>query len=302
MNQKQFLTDKMSVTLRNNNHIVNPRKILPGILVRNLQWGKTGEKPPDTKLNELEIQNMRLQNQVDNYSGKLKEVIETNSKFISIIGHDLRSPFCSILGVLEILKEGLNEYDVKDMAKYIDMATNAANKTLGLLDDLLVWTSSQNKEKNFKPVKTNLDELVDEEINSINYGAIQKKIIIYKSIAPGLLIYADIQMIKTVLRNLLSNAVKYTKENGEITLSAIGKQNFVHILVEDNGIGMSEEELSVLFKPEKIQTKPGTASEQGTGLGLLICKEFVKVHGGSIHVESKPGSGSKFSFTIPVYK
>jgi signal transduction histidine kinase len=145
----------------------------------------------------------------------------------------------------------------------------------------------------------NLTGLIEEEMEAINIKASHKEIIIYNSIAPDLLVLADIQMIKSVVRNLLSNAVKFTNSGGEITISASEKQKFVEIQVEDNGIGISAENIKALFNPGVRHSTSGTHKEKGTGLGLIICKEFIEIHGGSIYVESEPGKGSRFIFTLP---
>lgn len=253
------------------------------------------------RIEYLEDRNASLESFLQENSAKLAEVIETNRKFISIIGHDLRGPFCSILGVLEMLKDGLNEYNNEDIEKYLSIASNSANSTLNLLDNLLAWASAQNVEKNYHPVRINLNGLINEEIEAINLNATQKEIVVFNAISPDLHVVADVQMITSVIRNLLGNAIKFTNTGGEINVSAIEKREFVEIQVEDNGIGIFAEDQKVLFNPEIRHTTPGTQKEQGTGLGLIICKEFIEIHGGSIRVESDPGKGSRFKFTLPHY-
>lgn len=265
----------------------------------------TFEKAPDwennARLEYLEDRNASLESLLQKNSEKLTEVIETNRKFISIIGHDLRGPFCSILGVLEMLKDGLNEYDIQDIEKYLSIASNSANSTLSLLDNLLAWTSAQNIEKNYHPVRINLFGLINEEFEAINLNATQKGIVIYNAVSPDLHVVADAQMITSVVRNLLGNALKFTYTGGEVNVSAIEQRKFVEIQVEDNGIGISAEDIKALFNPDIRHSTPGTQKEQGTGLGLTICKEFIEIHGGSISVESEQGKGSRFKFTLPHY-
>jgi signal transduction histidine kinase len=262
---------------------------------------KSQNREYNLRIEYLEDRNASLESLIEQNAAKLAEVIETNRKFISIIGHDLRGPFCSLLGVLEILKESIDEYDVQDIARYVDIASNSANSTLNLLDNLLAWSTKQNVEKNYHPVRINLIGLIEEEMEALNLKANQKKIIIFNSIGPDLQVVADIQMLKSILRNLLSNAVKFTNSGGEITISASEKQNFVEIQVEDNGIGISAENVKALFNTGVLFSTHGTHKEPGTGLGLIICKEFIETHGGSIHVESEPGKGSRFKFTLPHY-
>lgn len=262
---------------------------------------KAADWENNAMLQYLEDRNATLESLLQENSAKLAAVIEANRKFISIIGHDLRGPFCSILGVLEMLKEGLNEYDSHDIEKYLNIASNSANSTLNLLDNLLAWTSAQNVEKNYHPVRINLFGLINEEIEAVNINATQKGIVIFNAVSPDLHIEADVQMITSVVRNLLGNALKFTNTGGEVNVSAIEQRKFVEIQVEDNGIGISAEDMKVLFNPEIRHTTPGTQKELGTGLGLTICKEFIEIHGGSIRVESEQGKGSRFKFTLPHY-
>ena len=262
---------------------------------------QSGENHLMFQLQKMEQLNAHLENLVDQRTKELAEVVATNAKFISIIAHDLRSPFSSILGVLEILKESLNDYNINEIEKYIDIVSDSANRTLTLLDNLLVWTISQNKEKNFNPVKINQYELLSDEVESNTTLARQKQISLNYSVTPNLHVSADIQMVKTILRNLIGNAIKYTGAGGEITISASEIKQYVEIVIKDNGIGISNDAQRELFKTNSFHSTTGTNNEQGTGLGLLLCKEFVEMHGGYIRIDSKPGKGSKFKFTLPHY-
>jgi len=253
------------------------------------------------RINELEEINSRLELMLEKRNRELAEIVETNTRFISIIAHDLRGPFCSIIGVLELLKNGLDQFDNKESQRYVDMASNSANRTMTLLDNLLAWTVKQNKEKSFNPVKTNLSEVVDEEIESVDYIAGKKEITIFNAIDPGLLVVADIQMVKTIVRNLIGNAIKFTDTGGEITISTSKKQKFIEIQVEDNGIGIPLEDQEKLFNSGMLFTTVGTGKEQGTGLGLLLCKEFTELHGGHLLIDSAAGKGCRIKFTLPNY-
>lgn len=249
----------------------------------------------------MEELNTSLELLVEQRTGKLIEIVSTNGKFLSIIAHDLRSPFSSIIGILELLKMSLEEFDKTKVEEYVDIVYKSANNTLILLDNLLVWAVSQNKEKNFKPIKINLYELLREEIENLRTLAEQKQITVKHSVGSELNITADLQMVKTILRNLISNAIKYTDTNGEIYVNAHEDNQFVEVGIKDNGTGISPEIRKKLFKIDTLQSTPGTNNEKGTGLGLLLCKEFVELHGGSIWVESEAGKGSRFSFTLPHY-
>jgi signal transduction histidine kinase len=254
------------------------------------------------QLKELKERNVHSEELVKQLGEKLIEVVTTNSKFISVIAHDLRSPFHSILGALELVRIKLEDHHYEDdLENYINMAANSAIRTLKLLDELLDWTLSQNAEKSFNPVKINLYELVMTEIVSIGFAAEQKNISLNHSITNNLSVAADIQMIKTVLRNLIGNAIKYTNIGGNVSISASESGQFVEIAVRDNGVGISQEAQKRLFKIDTFHSTPGTDNEKGTGLGLILCKEFIEMHGGKIRIESEPGKGSKFMFSLPHY-
>ena len=253
------------------------------------------------RLREMEELNTGLELLVEQRTSKLVEIVSTNAKFLSIIAHDLRNPFSSILGILELLKMSLKELDKNEIEKYVEIIYNSANNTLTLLDNLLVWAVSQNKEKNFRPIKINLYELLREEIENLKTLASQKQITLRHSVKPDLNVTADIQMVKTILRNLINNAIKYTNVNGEIIIDANEVNQYIEIAIKDNGIGISAEDQRKLFKIDAFHSTPGTHDERGTGLGLLLCKEFVELHGGNIRIESEAGKGSIFAFTLPHY-
>jgi len=263
--------------------------------------GSLSEKKLLSQLREMEELNASLEILVEQRTSKLVEIVSTNGKFLSIIAHDLRSPFSSIIGILELLKLSLKEFNKDEIAEYVDIVYNSANNTLILLDNLLVWAVSQNKEKNFKPVKINLYDLLREEIESLKTLASQKQITLKHLIKPDLNVAADLQMVKTILRNLISNAIKFTNINGEIIVNATELKQFVEVEVKDNGIGISAENQKKLFQIDTFHSTPGTHDEKGTGLGLLLCKEFVELHGGNILIDSEAGKGSIFSFTLPHY-
>ena len=259
------------------------------------------EKKLLLRLREMEELNTGLELLVEQRTSKLVEIVSTNAKFLSIIAHDLRNPFSSILGILELLKMSLKELDKNEIEKYIEIVYNSANNTLTLLDNLLVWAVSQNKEKNFRPIKINLYELLREEIENLKTLASQKQITLRHSVKPDLNVTVDIQMVKTILRNLINNAIKYTNVNGEIIIDANEVNQYIEIAIKDNGIGISAEDQRKLFKIDAFHSTPGTHDERGTGLGLLLCKEFVELHGGNIRIESEAGKGSIFAFTLPHY-
>lgn len=253
------------------------------------------------RIQEMEEINFYLENLVAHQKKKLIEMSATNSKFVSIIAHDLRGPFTAILGVLQLLRDSLKDFNAKEIDKFVGIASDSANRTLTLLNNLLTWTFLQNKGKSFDPTKVNLYELVAYELGNIQAQAAQKQITVSHSILPSLNVTADLEMVKTIARNLINNAVKYTNTGGTVTISAEERSPFVEISVKDNGIGMSVKTRHNLFKIDHLQSITGTSNERGTGLGLMLCKEFVEMHGGNIRVESALGKGSEFIFTLPHY-
>jgi signal transduction histidine kinase len=273
----------------------------PHVSDENRDTLKVSENAGIQRIMELEKLNTRLENLVEQRSNKLTEIVATNSKFISIIAHDLRSPFHTIMGILELIKESLNNENINEIQRYVEIACDSTLRTLTLLDNLLEWAISQNNHNSFNPEKVKLHEIVVEEIESINTSAKQKQITLNHSIAPDLKVTADLHMVKTILRNLIGNAIKYTSSGGKITISAQERKSFVEISVKDSGIGISEEAQRKIFKIDVFQSIVGTNNEKGTGLGLLLCKEFVELHSGNISVESEPGKGSEFKFTLPHY-
>jgi signal transduction histidine kinase len=253
------------------------------------------------RLKEMEKTNARLEKQNKEQSEKLTDVVATNAKFLSLIAHDLRSPFSVIISVLELLKDSYNDYNIKEVEKYIRMATNSANGTLSLLENLLSWTAAQNKATYFNPVKLNLHELLLEEFELLIPAATHKLITLNHSIPPKLCLAADMKMVRTIFRNLINNAIKYSFIGGEITVSATEGKQFVEITVADNGIGIEHKAKKELFRKNELHTTRGTNNEYGTGLGLILCKEFIEKHGGTISVQSEPGKGCEIVFTLPHY-
>jgi two-component system, sensor histidine kinase and response regulator len=231
---------------------------------------------------------------------QLRELNATKDKLFSIIAHDLRSPFNAMLGFSDLLIKNVKNFEIDKTEKYLQIINTSAKNTLSLLDNLLAWANSQTGKNIFKPEKTNLSAIINEILK------VSKSIAKIKSISLNYIqtddfeVYADVNMLKTILRNLISNAIKYTNSNGVIAISAIQKQNNIEISVSDNGVGMSEEIRNKLFEIDANITTPGTADEKGSGLGLILCKEFIEKHGGEIWVQSELGKGSAFTFSLPL--
>lgn len=242
------------------------------------------------KLNEMELVSA---------NAMLTELNATKDKFFTIIAHDLKNPFQSLIGLSDILKEDYYEYDDDKRIEIIQVICESARNGFELLNNLLIWSRAKLNRLDFMPVRIDLFSLVNNEIKLIKMAASGKGITVENEIAPGFAISADENMIRTILRNLITNAVKFSYAHGTVSVSAELTGEQIRITVQDNGIGIQEENLEKLFRIDSTFTTPGTNNEQGTGLGLILCKEFVEKHNGVISVESCPGQGSKFSIFIP---
>ena len=234
---------------------------------------------------------------------KNKELVKINAekdKFFSIIAHDLRSPFSGLLGLSQIMAEELPNMTMIQLQEIAVTIRNSATNLFRLLDNLLHWTRMQQGLIPFNPEKIQLSSIITESMAIVLESAKNKKIEISYNMPEDLTVYADSNILQTVIRNLASNAVKFTPKEGKITISAKETDDKnVEISVKDTGIGMSQTMIDNLFLIDVQTNRKGTEGEPSTGLGLLLCKEFIEKHGGKLRVESEVGKGSVFSFTIP---
>ena len=230
---------------------------------------------------------------------KLKKLNVDKDRFISILSHDLKSPFNIILGFSEILINNLHQYSITRIGEYVNHINKATQNANNLLEDLLKWARVQQGNISFNPRKLIFANICEDIVKTLKPNADAKNIKINCSATNHLNVFADTDMLKTILRNLVSNAIKFTNNGGEINVSAGQTDKNITITVSDNGMGISPEYLKKLFDISEVMTTKGTAQETGTGLGLLLCKEFTEKHGGEIWVKSQEGKGSEFYFTIP---
>lgn len=230
---------------------------------------------------------------------KLRELNATKDKFFAIIAHDLKNPFNAILGLSELLKEEVQGLDNHSIVSYTNVIHTTTQQTLKLLENLLDWAGMQHDGFHFDPKRLDLKSLIEYEIKVQEYMVNQKNLTIRFDSKEEIHLTADEKMLSSTLRNLISNAIKFTPRNGKIILEATRKPECVEVSISDNGVGIRLENLGKLFRTETSFTSRGTEDERGTGLGLLLCKEFVERHGGSIWVDSKMGKGSRFTFSIP---
>lgn len=238
--------------------------------------------------NEIECQNIELQ-----------KLNATKDKFFSIIAHDLRNPFNVILGYSKLLGTLVLQNNQVQILKYINMLQNAAQNAYKLLENLLEWSRAQTGSIEFAPHQFNICDSIDESIKICKQLATNKNITINYNSPGSCIVYADSNMINTVIRNLITNAIKFTHKGGSILISCSFNNYSTIVSVLDTGIGMDEKTKDKLFKINEKVSVPGTEQERGTGLGLLLSKEFVEKHGGIIWVETEPDKGSNFKFTIP---
>ena len=231
---------------------------------------------------------------------RLRDLNATKDKFFSIIAHDLRSPFTSIIGFIDLLIDKIQKKENDGIEKYSRIIAKSSRMAMDLLTNLFEWSRLQTGKMEFKPAQIDLAAIIHEVLDHISDSAWQKSIEISKEFPASVSAFADKQMISTVLRNLLSNAIKFTNAGGVINISVIPKKNELLISVKDNGVGISQPDVEKLFRIDVGHSTSGTDGEQGTGLGLMLCKEFVLKHKGKILVRSEVGIGSEFVFTLPV--
>lgn len=230
---------------------------------------------------------------------QLRQLNIDKDRFLSILAHDLKNPFNSILGFLGLLKRNLQRYSKEEIDKHVSTVLESAQHTYDLLDDLLNWSHLQSDTLPFEPEKLNLQDIFTEIVEILKLNSKNKNISISIKPHAELYIYADKQMISATMRNLLSNAIKFTNKGGQIEVKTQEDHSHITITVSDNGIGIDKETIDKLFDISQKHSSKGTENEKGTGFGLFLCKDFVEKHGGRIWVESETGKGSHFSFTIP---
>ncbi|NLT51237.1 MAG: hypothetical protein GXX85_10000 [Ignavibacteria bacterium] len=231
-----------------------------------------------------------------------KQLVQLNrdkDKFISILAHDLRNPFTTIEGLSELLTKDYQNYTIDQINEMINIIYDSVKKTRILLEDTLQWENTKSYKNTFVPSVVKLCGVINEVIEILKPSANLKKIKTNYTCAEDMQVNSDIYMLKAILRNLLSNSIKFTNPDGEIIISANQEGSVTTVSVADNGIGIEPEFLANLFDLSSIHSTKGTANETGTGLGLLLCKEFVEKHNGKIWIDSIVNKGTKVSFTLP---
>ena len=231
---------------------------------------------------------------------QLRQLNIDKDRFISILSHDLINPFNNLLGLSEMLKEDVTKLKPEEIEEMAVSINRSAQNTYNLLEDILIWIRTQQGKIPFKPQNLIFSDICSNVVGILDSVATSKKITINCFASKDTSIFADANMVKTIMRNLVSNALKFTNKGGNININVEENPESAIVTVSDNGIGIKPEDLTKLFDISKVLSTSGTEEETGTGLGLLLCKEFVEKHNGKIWVESISGVGSDFKFTLPL--
>lgn len=238
--------------------------------------------------------------QLKRYSEDLKQLVADKDRFMQIISHDLRSPFQTLLGFSELLIQNLADYKNEEIQNYLGLIQQTSQKTYNLLTNLLFWSNAQSGKLHFEPQKMLFQQECKRVIEELQANTQKKNISIHITKCDNIYLWADKNMTRTILRNLISNAIKFSYQGGQINISCEKQYHMITVRVADTGVGISKENQHKLWNFTNPFTTYGTSKEQGTGLGLLLCKEFIEKHKGKIWVESESGKGSVFIFELPV--
>ena len=278
--------------LIDNNLIWTQFKSIPRVLENgDIIWTGT--------LNDI-TQRKQIEEDIKHKNAELQRLSDDKDILMSILAHDLITPFNSMLGFLDLLSENLREYNVHTLENYISIVNNSAKGAFNLLNDILLWTRSQSGAIPFEPKIFNLKSSIEEVTEFLKPNANTKNITINIDESDKTVVFADVDMLNTILRNLISNAIKFTDLGGIVNISSERTESDILVTISDNGIGIAPNILPRLFDTTKLYSTRGTANEKGTGFGLMLCKKFLEEHGGEIWAESELGKGSKFKFTLPL--
>ncbi len=249
-------------------------------------------------IEELEKRSL-MEEKIKIYAQELEQLNATKDKFFSIIAHDLINPISTQQKIIESIVKEFKSYSKDDIYSIMTLLNNSANNTYRLLENLLTWSRSQLNKIECHKMNINGRGLIEDVIAHLRAMATAKSIEILVFAAPQVEVYADINMLTTVVRNILSNAIKFTHDYGRIDVKIEDLSDRICIIISDNGIGMDKAALDNIFQIDKSQSTPGTNNELGTGLGLVLCKEFIERNGGNISIESTKGIGTSFSIILP---
>ncbi|MCD4834878.1 MAG: hypothetical protein K8R31_13860 [Bacteroidales bacterium] len=236
--------------------------------------------------------------ELENHREQLKALNASKDKFFSIIAHDLRNPIAGFLNLTEVLTNNFDVFSEKESKEFIEVMNQASKQLYNLLENLLQWSKSQTGNITYEPKFVSVRKMVDNTIDALMINIENKSIKININIDKKTIVFVDENMITTVIRNLISNAIKFTHPEGLISIRCVKKDEHVELSVIDNGVGIKKEDQKKLFRIDQHITTQGTSEEKGTGLGLILCKEFIEKNDGKIWVESELNKGSAFIFTL----
>src|SRR6056297_730539 len=256
----------------------------------------------EENLTKKSIQIKKQKNAIEKNKKELEELNATKDKFFTIIAHDLKNPFNTVIGLSELLMERYDTYNETKKKYFIEHIYKFSKNAYNLLENLLQWAKSQTGRIDIKIEKTDIFELVNDNLYLLKGRADSKNIKLTSNVDIGLYASIDKNMIRTVLRNLISNAIKYTPKGGEVGAKASLNEEFLYITIFDTGVGIPKENIDNIFRIDTNISTQGTDEEAGTGLGLIITQEFVHKNNGEITVSSNEGEGSEFTIKLPVYK
>lgn len=249
---------------------------------------------------ELKELNAGLEEKVALRTQELAELNRTKDKFFSIIAHDLKNPFNTLLGFSELLLENMSMFSAAQIEEYISIIFETSQSSYSLLENLLDWSRAQTGRIQVLPQEIDMHRLASDNLRLLESLALKKSIVLNNNVYPGTKAWGDLNMVNTVVRNLLSNAVKYTSQEGKISVGCEFVEEGIKMEISDTGVGIKTENTGKLFRIDQNYSTKGTADETGTGLGLILCKEFIEKNHGSIGVTSEFGIGSNFYFTLPL--
>ncbi len=238
--------------------------------------------------------------EIENQRKLLHEINANKDKFFSILAHDLKNPIGGFLGLTEVMADGMSDLSPEEQQNFAVLMHNSSKQLYSLLENLLHWARSQTGALQLKTKVLNIDKLVDDVISQALTNASLKQITIVKNSLTQPEVFADEDTLSTVLRNLVSNAIKFSHNNSSIEINISQNQKIAVVSVMDQGLGIAQEDIKKLFRIDHNPSRIGTAKEKGTGLGLILCKEFIERNGGTIKVESELDKGSTFTITVPL--
>lgn len=272
-----------------------------GLFLTLLMWNNAIRRYNQDRIIEKQKEDLKNKNEtLSVIAENLAVANATKDKFFSIIGHDLRGSFNGVLGFSELIELEYTEGSTKNLLEYIGFINSSARQAFILLENLLLWANSQKGNLVYEPTEFSINKIILNIFTLLKLTAKTKKISLTLEANQDYIVFLDEKMVETIFRNLISNAIKFTNENGEIKVCISKDDNSIFISVKDNGVGMHPGNIEKLFDVQTNISTKGTRGEKGSGLGLVLCKEFIEQNQGSIKVESKLNEGSRFIVSFPV--